>query len=205
MNKYEDQYYIVFKKYDEHTLYLASLQKTADRDYEYEKLDLGDEPLYFENAYKEQDKTNPSPKKIGQFHMNMDLLIVHNEIREKLKDFKIDNFQLYPSVIIDDEGQLHDNYWYFSIYKEFDCVDYENSEIRNYEENVDDHKIRKYIFSEEAMDNIPEERRLIFRPMNMNIGHTIIHKKIVNIFKQFDTSALNLVKVSEWHAGTQFR
>ncbi|PCK09625.1 MAG: hypothetical protein COA42_03025 [Alteromonadaceae bacterium] len=137
--------------------------------------------------------------------MNMDLLIVHKDVREKLKDFKIDNFQLYPSIIIDDNGKFHEDYWYFSIHEEFDCIDYENSQIVEYEEDADDHAMEKYAFMEEAMDSTHEEARLIFRPMNTDIGYTFVHKKIVDIFKQFDVSALNLVNVSKWVDGQQFK
>jgi len=45
------------------------------------------------------------------------------------------------------------------------------------EEDADDHAMEKYAFMEEAMDSTHEEARLIFRPMNTDIGYTFVHKK----------------------------
>lgn len=47
MNKYNDEYYIVFENYNNETLYLSPLQKTFDRNYTYTKINMGQEPLFF--------------------------------------------------------------------------------------------------------------------------------------------------------------
>jgi len=126
-------------------------------------------------------------------------------IRDKIKQFYIDYFQLYPSVIIDDEGQYHEDFWFFNIYKELYCLDYDKCIIDEYEPGVDDHDIEKYYLSDTILDAIPEEKRLIFRPKNTDMGYTFVHQKIADIFQAHGVDTLNLVKVPEWEAGKQFR
>ncbi len=45
MSRFNDQYYIVFKRYDENTLYLATHDRSDYRDYEFTKLS-GSEPMF---------------------------------------------------------------------------------------------------------------------------------------------------------------
>lgn len=56
MTTYEDQYYLVKKKYDENTLYLTPFEKTMQRRICLEKLPYGEEPLFLKMLLKK--KTN---------------------------------------------------------------------------------------------------------------------------------------------------
>jgi len=205
MSKYNDDYYIVFEYDDAETVYLKALRKTADRDYEFEKMRFGLEPLFFENAYKKEDIKRKIERKIRSVHMNMNFLLINNELRDKLKFFDITYFQLYPAVIIDDNEHYHENYWFFNIYNNLDCIDYDKSIIRDYEVGDKYHDVNTYYLSDAVLDKIPEEERLIFRPANTDIGFTFVHQKIVNVFNDYGVDTLRFMKVSEWEMGKQFR
>ncbi len=204
MSNYNDQYYIVFKSYDENTLYLSALQKSADRDYGFYKLDLNDEPLYFENIYKEDDKKNNVIHHLYPTHMNMNYVIVNKEIRDKIQYFDIEYTQLYPSVIIDDDNKSHEGYWLINIYDRLDCLDFDKCEIEDYDPTDRKHEINKFYFSDVLMDQIPEEKRLMIRPKKDDMGYTFFHQKIVDIFLDSGVTNLRFFKVSDWEAGVEF-
>ncbi len=205
MNRYNDQYYIVFKSYDENTLYLSALQKSADRDYGFYKLDLNDEPLYFENAYKEKDKKNGVLRPIKSAHMNMGYVVINTELKELVEPFDIENVQLYPSIIIDDKEEFYEGYWLINVYRNLDCLDFNSCIIEDYDPQDDFHDILKYSFSEKKLDLIPEEKRLILEPEKSDMAYTFFHQKIVDIFLDSGVTNLRFFKVSDWEAGKEFR
>nr|WP_253257074.1 hypothetical protein [Pseudoalteromonas sp. GCY] len=108
---FNDQYYIILKNYSEVTLHLTALQKSADRDYEFEQLVWGKEPLFFENAYRDKDNANGVIRPIPSVLLDATIPIVSSKIRERLKLFNFVGMQLYPAVYIDDGGNYHEDYW----------------------------------------------------------------------------------------------
>ena len=205
MNKYDEQYYIVDETYNENTLYLTALQKTANRDYEYTKMEFGQEPLFFENAYKDRDIKENISRPIQKSHMNMNFVLVNSEARNLLKKKVINGFQLYPAVIIDDKEDYHEGFWFFNIYEDSDYIDLNNSVIDDYDPDADDHDITKFSLNEQLFDSIDEEKRLIFRPLRSHMGYTIVHQKVVDIFTQLNIDNIKFYKLSEWEDGMQFR
>jgi len=204
MKTYDDEYYIVFDVYDDNTLYLTALQKSADRDPGHAWLTPGQEPLFFENSYKDDDIKDGKSRAILNAHMNMNSVLMSVEIREKIKDFNIDSVQIYPAVIIDDAGKYYDEYWYVNVFKRLDCLDYERCKIKKYKPDADSHRVKKYCLSTSVLDGIPEESRLIFKPEKTSQGYTFFHKKIVKIFKDAGVNNLNFFKVSEYEMGDEY-
>lgn len=204
MSNYEEQYYLVDEVYNSDTLYLTAFQKTEDRDYDFEKMKPGGEPLFFENAYKDKDKKAGKVRPILSAHMNTTYLIINDEIRNQIDDDAIYMGQFYPAVIVDDNGTYHENFWFINIYQELDVLDCENSEIKRYNPENDDHKVLKYKLKKDVLDNIPEDHRLIFIMPNTNIRTTFVHKKIVDIFERLGVDNIQFHKMSEWYPGKQF-
>ncbi|WP_394136504.1 imm11 family protein [Aliivibrio fischeri] len=204
MNKYNDEYYIVFENYNNETLYLSPLQKTFDRNYTYTKINMGQEPLFFENAYKDKDLLNSIQRPIKNAHLNLNYPIVSNKIKDDINNFEIDNFQLYPTVIIDDNGDFYDNFWFFNIYNKIDALNLEHCIIDDYDEDDKRHDIDKYYLDVNKLNSIQEEKRLIFIPEKASGAPVFVHKKIVDIFNKHKVDTLKFIKVSEWEMGKQF-
>lgn len=205
MKEYEDQYYLAGKKYTEDTLYLSALDKTENRDYDFDRMNYGDEPLFFENAYKDKDKERGLLRPIKQVHMNSTYLIVNDEIKAELEGFDIRGFQLYPAVIIDDNGVYHENFWFFNIYEELDALDCEKSEIRDYNPDNRGHEVVSYKLNKDLLVSIPEGKRLIFIMPNTETRVTIIHEKVMDIMVRHGVDNIAFHKMSEWSPGKQFR
>lgn len=205
MTKHEEQYYIASKQYNEDTLYLSALDRTESRDYDFERLKFGREPLFFENAYKEDDRGKGVRRPIKKAHMNSTYLIVNNDIKADLDGYNISGFQFYPAVIVDDDDNYHEDYWFFNIYKEFDFLDCKGSEIKNYKPGAKRNKVMKYKLDVEKLERISEENRLIFMMPNTDQRTTYVHQKIVDVFERHRVDNINFLKMSEWYRGKQFR
>jgi len=205
MTEYEDQYYLVGKKFNAETLYLSALEKTENRDYDFDKMIYGEEPLFFENAYRDKDGERGVVRSLKKVHMNSTYLIVDDEIKADMEVFDINGFQLYPAVIITDDGVYHDNYWFFNIYEELDALDCENSVIRDYDLKNRGHEVEKFKLNKEVLGGIPEENRLVFIMPNTETRVTVVHQKIVNIFERYGVDNIAFHKMSEWYPGKQFR
>ena len=205
MSNYEELYYLVDERYDEDTLYLTALQRTENRDYDFEEMSFGSEPLFFENAYKDKDVVIGKTRPLMSAHMNMTYLIVNNEIKRHIDDDSIYQGKLYPSVIIDDKGHYHDEFWFFNIYGSLNALDCENSEIQDYNPDARRHSVAKYKLKEELLDKIPEDQRLIFMMPNTKTKITFVHQKIVDVFEKLKVDNIRFHKLSEWYPGKQSR
>ncbi|WP_199610005.1 hypothetical protein [Flocculibacter collagenilyticus] len=129
MDSYNHDYFIVLNDYHEQTIYTKPLRKIANRNYEFEKLTLGQEPLFFENGYKEEAIEKGINLPITDVLMNGVFPIINSKLRDKIKHMKFKGMQLYPSVYIDDKDQWHEDYWCMNFYEEVDYWDKEKSKL----------------------------------------------------------------------------
>ncbi|REL26925.1 hypothetical protein DXX93_10325 [Thalassotalea euphylliae] len=207
MKNYNDEYYIVRNESREDALYIKALERSADRDFEFERLTLGQEPLFFENSYKEGIK-----HVLPSILFDAPTPIVNNQIRDRLKYFNFVDMQLYPAVYIDDEGHYHENYWCMNFGGRLDCLDREKSIFyKSSQEDLledplaDDLSVKQYSLSEQILDEIPEQDRLIFKMGGDDMGYVFIHQKIADIFKAENATGIELFKVADFEDGMQYR
>ncbi|NSY35490.1 hypothetical protein DS891_18290 [Pseudoalteromonas sp. JC28] len=207
---FNDQYYIILKNYSEVTLHLTALQKSADRDYEFEQLVWGKEPLFFENAYRDKDNANGVIRPIPSVLLDATIPIVSSKIRERLKLFNFVGMQLYPAVYIDDGDNYHEDFWCMNFWQELDCWDRAKSKIEKFtaEEMLEPDYLKgcdiyKYHIDSEVLDKTPEEERLIFKQAG-GLKYVFVHQKIADIFFEEKATGVNLVKVSDFEEGMQF-
>ncbi|ODB37472.1 hypothetical protein BB427_13360 [Pseudoalteromonas sp. BMB] len=211
MNRdYNNEYYLILKKYGKDTLYPRALQKSADRDYEFEQLVWGKEPLFFENAYRDKDNANGVIRPIPSVLLDATIPIVSSKIRERLKLFNFVGMQLYPAVYIDDGDNYHEDFWCMNFWQELDCWDRAKSKIEKFtaEEMLEPDYLKgcdiyKYHLDSEVLDKIPEEERLIFKQAG-GLKYVFVHQKIADIFFEEKATGVNLVKVSDFEEGMQF-
>ncbi|MCE0559387.1 hypothetical protein [Motilimonas sp. E26] len=207
MSKYNCQYYIVDDNYSPETIYLSPTQATADRFFGFEEMSIDNGPLFFENAYRDEDKAANIRRPIKQAHMHAAFVIMHEDIKKDMEDYFYfhPGVELFPAVLIDDDGQFHEHYWFINRYGETDCLDYDKSIISNYKENNVRHSVKKYSLRDDVLDAIPEEKRLILKIAKTNIGYTIAHQRIVDIFNKHQVDTLRFHRLDEWQKGKQFK
>lgn len=203
MSQYNEQYFIVFKSYDENTLYLSPQKHSAMRDYEFTKLS-GGEPMFFENGYRDEDLSRGVSRPIKDAHLAIAYPVFTNEIRKSLGQVDNKCFQLFPAVIVDDSGKYHEDYWVFNVFEKMDVLNLEECDIDDFDPEDTRHTIDKYSLDTDKLDALPEKERLVFMPKYSDYPHIMVHESVVKAFKKHNVDPLNFVKVSDWEMGLQF-
>ncbi|GHA49770.1 hypothetical protein GCM10007086_24590 [Photobacterium aphoticum] len=200
MSKYNDQYYLAFNQCNEdgNILFLQMTDESFNRDPCWVKLNDGEQPLFLEDSCQEIDI---QPTKA---HMNLQSLVVSNDIYLDLVDFDIKNFQLYPTVIIDRNEKYHEGYWFFNTYADLPALDLDKSDIHDLDLTSELHYLQRISLSDEILDAIPEEERLIFPIAGSDMGHIAFHQKIVDVFNKHKVKTIKFIKISEWEEGWEF-
>lgn len=206
MTKYNDEYYIAFRPSGDDQVYIKPDRKTSQRKYAYKKLVSGQEPLFFSNGFKEEDK-NRWP--LTDLLVDSSGLLINEELKDNLNKYNVNGMQIYPSIYIDDGNKWHDNYWYLGLYKELNCLDLVKSKIEFFDfdedEDEDDFlEVKQYSLDESVLDNIEESNRLIFKIANCSKSYLFFHKKIVELILKKKMSGVTFIKVSDFHEGKQF-
>ncbi|WP_425628067.1 imm11 family protein [Vibrio neptunius] len=201
MNNYEDIYYIAKTvAFQENFLELQATKNTGVRNHTYKKLDFGDGPVFFENGFKGLVPFNLTD---GQFDGLYP--VVSLKVASVIRYHNIDGFQLFPAVIIGDDGKWHKDFYFFNFYSPLDCVDFENSDVREYKPNARYNEVISYKLRSDVLDGIPEENRLMIKLARVQGGALIFHQKIVDALARFDVEAFQFFKLSEYELDMEYR
>ncbi|MER2497044.1 DUF1629 domain-containing protein [Vibrio neptunius] len=201
MKSYEDQYYLLLKNpFRNDSSSLKATLNTSRRDFRTKKLDYGGGPVFFtlngEVSAFDQKKIQFS----GIFP------VVSSDVAKLFMPYKITSFQLFPAVIIDQNDKWHEDFFYFNLYDELDCIDFEKSKIRNYDPSDYDHEVIEYKFNKDILDAIDVDNRLIILPEGVFGGSLIFHENIVEDMKKFIyNNSLSFYKLSEYKLGDEYK
>nr|WP_086939410.1 hypothetical protein [Thaumasiovibrio occultus] len=206
MHDFNDQYYVVRgpKGVDPVTLYLRQTDRSWLLSPGDEELALGGEPLFLEDAFREEfiaAGINNVPEKA---HLHIGNLVVNKDIFMDLVDFEIRYFQLFPTVIVDNEDKFHEGYWYLNCYDRLPALDYANSDIDDFDPGDERHDFKRYCLSEPVMNALDEEERLIFRAYGPDRAEIFVHQKIVDIFNAHNVDTVTFYKLSEYEFGCEY-
>jgi hypothetical protein len=204
MKEYNDEYYIIFDDNNEYQMDVKIHLKSSNRHFDYQKL-LPGEPLFFEPGFQERnERSNIVPRKTDMMSEGLSF-IVSNPIHKILSECDLQGMQLYPSVIIEDDDSWDESYWYLNIWQDLDCWDRKMSIARPLKADMEerDTVIKQYFLDSKVLDNIPEEKRLIFRMGEESNGYIFMHQKLVDIFRQNNFTGVRFFKVSEFKSGMQ--
>ena len=92
-----------------HFLALRGIKGAGQRRYKIRQLDYGDGPVFFENALKGE-----VPFHLGNAQMDGLFPVVSEDIAEEIGQFRIDGFQLFPAVIVGDDDQWYEAFYFFN-------------------------------------------------------------------------------------------
>jgi len=206
MSKYDQEYYLPFAAMDDSKLFVGITKKTMMRRGGHKKLNLAEGPMFYHNAYKEEDKKEGVKLPIPDIMLITREMIIPNEMMKFLRGFNIPGIQVFPAVYIDDDDNWHENLSVIHCYKRLDCLDFENSRIKNNPrtwEEGDDHKVKKPSLSEAALNAIPEDERLIFKIDNVKGLHIYFHQRIVDYIREMKYTGVHFIKVADFEEGMQ--
>mgnify|MGYP006062627643 CR=1 FL=1 len=200
MRQYEEQYYILKRvEFREIFLSLRATENTGARNHTYEKLDYGDGPVFFENGYKGE-----IPFHLTNAQMDSIYPVVSEDVASVVNQYDIHGLQLFPAVIIGDDGKWHEEFYFFNFYRDIDCVDFQNSVVRNYSPAKRNNTVLQYKLDESVLDAIPEENRLMIKLAGVTGGALLFHEKVVKALTKFDIEAFQFFKLSDYRKGMEF-
>lgn len=98
-------------------------EDTAELPYSYERLPLGSKPLRFTNGGKDyvQRMGYTTIRRPPDILFSGSNPLARGDLREKFLALDIPNLELQPAIFIDDWNEWHEDYWFMTFTKEFDC------------------------------------------------------------------------------------
>ena len=200
MTNYSDTYYLLKGvPFQEKFLELRATRDTGRRNHTFEKLDYGDGPTFFDNAFKGEVPFHLSDAQLDGIYP-----VVSEKIASVVKDFDIDGFQLFPAVIVGDNGEWHEEFYFFNFYHSLDCVDFQKSKVRNYSSTKRNNTIVQYELRVDVLDGIPEEKRLMIKLAGVTGGALLFHERIVKALTKFNIETFQFFKLSDYRKGIEF-
>jgi hypothetical protein len=107
-------------------------------------------------------------------------------------------------VIVDDQGNYHEDYWVFNLFQKMDVLHLEKCNIDDFDPDDRRHTIDQYYLDDDKLSALPEKERLVFMPKHSDYPHIMLHERVVEVFQKHQVDSLRFIKVSDWVMGIQF-
>ncbi|MGL4605551.1 MAG: hypothetical protein ACRCU9_15550 [Iodobacter sp.] len=200
MSKYNNEYYFILEERNERLPDLSPDEDTANRKFRFQEIPQGSKPLVFidsglEYMKKQRIKPLDTPPNILFEGSN---LVVKDYIREKIMWLAIPDLVIQPSIYIDHKNVWHENYWYCTFTKLFECW---NKKTSTYDpepldlNNIMNYEVYTYDLDDKLLSETPLNERLIFKMGGTTEGNIVVHKSLAGLFK---TSGAVLVPISDF-------
>ena len=207
MSKYDQEYYLLFAPMDDSKLFAGLDKKSMLRVYVDDKLNLVDGPLFYSNQYREEDKKVGTSPIIPDLILKRGSMTIPKKFMEFLRRLDIPGMQLFPTIYIDDNDKWHENIWLVHFYEMLDCLDKENSIIKEidpeYWDEGDPLKVKKTVILDSVLDAIPEDKRLLFKMADVSGSHLFCHQRVVDFIREMKYTGVVFIKVSDFKEGMQ--
>ena len=131
-------------------------------------------------------------------------LIVSQRLYEKLSEYETDNFRLFPSIISMTDGTYRDGYYFFNVINRMDVIDLKLSEVLN-PDTILLYRFNKFKLQSKKLDKIPEKERLVIVPKGVMGSPMIVHKKIVDIFRNMNVENVQFLPLTSYSFGDEYR
>ncbi|MDR2209194.1 MAG: hypothetical protein LBE22_09525 [Azoarcus sp.] len=184
--------------------YFPELTPDADthaKPYEREALPFGQKPLIFRNGALEFAlrrgalPVDPPPDVL----FDGENLVVRERIAKKLDEMELSNLAIQPAIYIDHKKKWHEDYWFLTFTKEFDCWDRKKSRYDPeppYKGRML-YDVSVYILNEELLQKTPLRERLLFRMGGAVLSPVLAHQSIVGLFRMPGVEVISLVERAE--------
>ena len=161
--------------------------------------------IYVENPEPMEYRLgSPVPKqpKMVDYH-STPCSVVSQKIHDVLEKLNINGLQMISAIITGKDSELYENYWFLNIYNKLAVLDKEKSKYKWDDFLEVANPIEKLVLSEELLNDIPLEERLIFR-LEENTTFEIFHKSVVDAIMETNPEGILFTSVADWSIGTAF-
>ena len=166
MMPFEEQYYIIHADVSlPGVVILMPDDTTAKRPYVSTELVSG-KPLRFLNAFADEQDAAKILEQLRGVVFDGSSFAVREPIKEKLAVYDVAGMQYYRMTYLERSGVLHTDYWYAYFFEPRAFLDPNRSTflIEADEDDEDDEaEVLKFAFDADAMQQEPEEARLMFK------------------------------------------
>ena len=147
---------------------------------------------------------SPIPKqpKMVDYH-STPCSVVSQKIHDVLEKLNINGLQMISAIITGKDSELYENYWFLNIYNKLAVLDKEKSKYDWNDFLEVANPIEKLVLSEELLNDIPLEERLIFR-LEENTTFEIFHKSVFDAIMETNPEGILFTSVADWSIGTAF-
>ena len=205
MNNFNEDYYLLFVDPAREEYNLREGAKTANTEYDYKELNYGSAPLQFSSKTSDLNFADSE----YEVFFTIGSIVVTDKIKDLIGD-KLYGSKFYPAIIKGKQEGVREDVWALNIFNRLDCWDRTKS-IASYPggmksiEGIDYlASVKSFSLSEDILEKIPEEDRLLFVMDNTDVTNIFIHKKIVDIFKKNNVKGSKFFKVSQYRFGMEF-
>ncbi|MDR2209193.1 MAG: hypothetical protein LBE22_09520 [Azoarcus sp.] len=201
MGRFDKEYFFVKHPGDEYYPELTPDEDTGAKPYRREALPFGQKPLIFRNGALEFAlergvlPVDPPPDVL----FDGDDLVVRERIAKKLDEFEIPNLAIQPAIYIDHKKKWHEDYWFLTFTKEFDCWDREKSKYnpKPSANNPIRHNVYVFVLNEDLIQKKPLHERLLFKMGGATLSPVLAHKSIVGLFRMPGVEITSVVERAE--------
>lgn len=202
MSKYNDDYFFILKKQDDGIPYLVPDKNTENRDYGYRQQPLGSPPLVFHNGWKEQNKKNKIDGLTPHVLFCGRDLVVKKAIYDVLVGIEIPDLHLHPAIYIDNKEKWHEDYWYMTFTKKFDCWDRAESEFNRDSQpievmGIEYYNVNNFSLDSKAIETRNLEQRLLFQMGATLQAHVTCHKSLVSVLSS-GADGVDITPITEY-------
>ena len=172
---------------------------TENEDYEFEEEMIENpEPMTYVLG-------EPVPKKpvMADYHFS-ERSVISKKIYDALVPKNIEGIQFIPAIITGKKDEIYEDYFYFHIYNYLSVMDKEKSIYKWMKTANVANPIEKLVLNQKALEEIPLEKRLIFR-LRENDTFELFHKSIVDVIMATEPKGIQFTKVENWNISTPFK
>lgn len=182
---YESEYFFICKiKSNDRIPSLKPDLNTSNRNYDFEALPIGQPPLRFLNAWKDDNVRQGISSITPDVLFDGTNLVVVDTIRERLLDYNFPNLHIYPAIYVDDRDRWHEDRWFLTFTERFDCWDRNTSD---YDQEgppiqlggLEYHQVYSYKFDGELLRKTPLEQRLLFKLGGTLDAYIVAHESVL--------------------------
>lgn len=185
---------------DEKIPSLKADDDTSMRDYadEFEELAA---PLIFENSWKEDLLKKKVRESIGPILFDGNDVLVNGKIRNALLQKDFPYLQMKPAVYIDIRDKWHEDYWFLTFAKHFDCWDRKSSTfteppIRLGGEEI--YGVHQFSLNEAVVRDTPLAERLLFKMGGSLDAFVTVHRSLISILQSSGNTGFELQKLTDY-------
>ncbi len=166
-------------------------------------------PMFFHNPEAADWVRKGMKENIGDIIFSGSNFMIKKNVRDRLLKYNIKGIQYYPAVYTDIEGNSHYDYFFVNIYDRKDWCYIERSQLDKWgQDDIDDGEepgVETIVLDFHKMLCVPEDERLIFCMSNINFGKAFIHKKVKDIFEEFNLVDTRFFRVDQWTRNAHLR